>query len=70
MKDDLGYYNLYFFFYNDTHFCSIIKARDWQKALQLYEDVKEMNMKLTVSMMNALLTALCMSYISDLYSQT
>ncbi|XP_027112098.1 pentatricopeptide repeat-containing protein MRL1, chloroplastic isoform X1 [Coffea arabica] len=34
-------------------------AKDWQKALQLYEDIKDINLKPTVSMMNALVTALC-----------
>ncbi|KAL0422842.1 UNVERIFIED_CONTAM: Pentatricopeptide repeat-containing protein MRL1, chloroplastic [Sesamum latifolium] len=34
------------------------KARDWQKAVELYEGIKSMNLKPTVSMMNALITAL------------
>lgn len=34
-------------------------AKDWQKALLLYEDIKDINLKPTVSMMNALVTALC-----------
>ncbi|KAL0334654.1 UNVERIFIED_CONTAM: Pentatricopeptide repeat-containing protein MRL1, chloroplastic [Sesamum radiatum] len=35
------------------------KARDWQKAVELYEGIKSLNLKPTVSMMNALITALC-----------
>ncbi|KAL2512379.1 Pentatricopeptide repeat-containing protein MRL1 [Abeliophyllum distichum] len=35
------------------------KAKDWQKALEFYEDVKSLNLKPTVPMMNALITALC-----------
>ncbi|KAL0365600.1 UNVERIFIED_CONTAM: Pentatricopeptide repeat-containing protein MRL1, chloroplastic [Sesamum angustifolium] len=35
------------------------KARDWQKAVELYEGIKNLNLKPTVSMMNALITALC-----------
>ncbi|KAG9145817.1 hypothetical protein Leryth_020862 [Lithospermum erythrorhizon] len=34
-------------------------AKSWQRALALYEDIKKMNLKPTVSMMNALITALC-----------
>ncbi|GER50302.1 pentatricopeptide repeat-containing protein [Striga asiatica] len=34
-------------------------ARAWQKAVGLYEDIKRLNLKPTVSMMNALITSLC-----------
>ncbi|KAL0384014.1 UNVERIFIED_CONTAM: Pentatricopeptide repeat-containing protein MRL1, chloroplastic [Sesamum radiatum] len=36
------------------------QARDWQKAVELYEGIKSLNLKPTVSMMNALITALSM----------
>ncbi|KAA8536028.1 hypothetical protein F0562_028506 [Nyssa sinensis] len=34
-------------------------AKNWQKALELYEDIKSIKLKPTVSTMNALITALC-----------
>ncbi|KAF5198471.1 Pentatricopeptide repeat-containing protein mrl1 protein [Thalictrum thalictroides] len=34
-------------------------AKDWQKALELYEDVKSIKLCPTVSMLNALVNALC-----------
>ncbi|XP_052185351.1 pentatricopeptide repeat-containing protein MRL1, chloroplastic isoform X2 [Diospyros lotus] len=34
-------------------------AKNWQKALELYENIKSLKLKPTVSMMNALITALC-----------
>lgn len=37
------------------------QTKNWQMALKLYDEIKEMNLKRTVSMMNALVTALCMS---------
>ncbi|KAG7975836.1 hypothetical protein I3843_06G120200 [Carya illinoinensis] len=35
------------------------KAKNWQKALGLYDDLKSMKMRQTVSTVNALITALC-----------
>ncbi|XP_075674334.1 pentatricopeptide repeat-containing protein MRL1, chloroplastic isoform X2 [Castanea sativa] len=35
------------------------KSKNWQKALDLYEDLKSMKIKQTVSTLNALITALC-----------
>jgi len=35
-------------------------AKDWKKALQLYEEIKSIKLTPTVSMMNALITSLCM----------
>ncbi|CAA3010603.1 pentatricopeptide repeat-containing MRL1, chloroplastic [Olea europaea subsp. europaea] len=35
------------------------KAKDWQKALEFYQEIKSLNLKPTVPMMNALITALC-----------
>jgi len=34
-------------------------AKDWKKALQLYEEIKSIKLTPTVSMMNALITSLC-----------
>ncbi|WCJ39781.1 Pentatricopeptide repeat (PPR) superfamily protein [Euphorbia peplus] len=34
-------------------------AKNWQKALELYDDLKSIKLKPTVSVMNALITALC-----------
>ncbi|KAI4299903.1 hypothetical protein L6164_033324 [Bauhinia variegata] len=34
-------------------------ARNWQKALELYEDLKSLKLVQTVSVVNALITALC-----------
>ncbi|XP_065865930.1 pentatricopeptide repeat-containing protein MRL1, chloroplastic isoform X2 [Euphorbia lathyris] len=34
-------------------------AKNWQKALELYDDLKSIKLKPTVSIMNALITALC-----------
>ena len=39
------------------------QAKNWQKALELYEDIKSITLKPTVSTMNALITALCMCNI-------
>lgn len=36
-----------------------VQANNWEKALELYEDIKSMRLNPTVSTMNALLTALC-----------
>ncbi|KAI8554125.1 hypothetical protein RHMOL_Rhmol05G0073600 [Rhododendron molle] len=35
------------------------QAKNWQKALELYEDIKSIKLRPTVSTMNALITALC-----------
>ncbi|KAG5624840.1 hypothetical protein H5410_010058 [Solanum commersonii] len=43
-------------------------AKNWQKALELYEDIKGINLKPTVSMMNALITALCKSHLKHFLS--
>ncbi|RVW36669.1 Pentatricopeptide repeat-containing protein MRL1, chloroplastic [Vitis vinifera] len=37
------------------------QAKNWQKALELYVDIKSMKLNPTVSTMNALITALCKS---------
>lgn len=39
----------------------MFQAKNWQKALELYEDLKSTKMELTVSTVNALITALCKS---------
>ncbi|PKI79271.1 hypothetical protein CRG98_000343 [Punica granatum] len=36
-------------------------AKSWEKALEVYEDMKSIKMKPTISTMNALITALCES---------
>ncbi|KAI4297595.1 hypothetical protein L6164_037480 [Bauhinia variegata] len=44
-------------------YCSLMgacsNARNWQKALELYEDLKSLKLVQTVSVVNALITALC-----------
>lgn len=42
-----------------SSFC--FQAKNWQKGLELYEDIKSMKLKPTVATMNALITALCKS---------
>lgn len=37
----------------------LFQARNWQKALELYEYLKSLKLTITVSTVNALLTALC-----------
>jgi hypothetical protein len=38
----------------------LYQAKDWKKALQLFEEIKAIKLIPTVPMMNALITALCM----------
>ncbi|KAI4299908.1 hypothetical protein L6164_033329 [Bauhinia variegata] len=40
----------------------MFQARNWQKALELYEDLKSLKLVQTVSVVNALITALCKCY--------
>ena len=40
---------------------SSFQAKNWQKALELYEDLKSTKLRPTVSTVNALINALCMS---------
>ena len=42
---------------------SLFQAKDWQKALELYEHLKSIKSKQTVSTVNALITALCKSQV-------
>lgn len=37
----------------------MLQAKNWQKALELYEDLKSAKIEQTVSTVNALITALC-----------
>lgn len=38
----------------------LYQAKDWKKALQLFEEIKAIKLIPTVPMMNALITSLCM----------
>lgn len=44
----------------------LFQAKNWQMALELHEEIKDMNIKPTISTMNALITSLCMSYLCSL----
>lgn len=49
----------YLNYYDWSDSTNLFQAKNWQKALELYEDIKSANLSPTVSTLNALITALC-----------